>query len=125
MKQVLSMEINHEDKVIEIHIRNLSNKNTLTDMYKILNCDCVTCTEIEIDGKYYDVWSDDCSLLKDSPIPTLYINEDLILFGNLLFAKTNKNGDTCGLSLSDVHIIYEYIKQQAPKLKEWISRNKG
>ena len=124
MKQVLSMEVNHENKTIEIHIRNLSNKNTLTDMYKILNCDCVTCTEIEIDGKYYDVWSDDCSLLKDSPIPTLYINDFLVIFGNVLFAKTNKNGDTVGLSIEDVHIIYEYIKKQAPKMEAWIrSRN--
>ena len=125
---VLSLEINHESKTIEIHTRRLSKDNCLKDMYKILNCDCVTCTEIEIEGKYYDVWSDDEALLKYRPIPVLYVNDDVIIFGNVLFAKANRNGDTCGLAYKDVNIIYDYIQKQDVKLRKWLAdrrKNKG
>ena len=118
---VLSLEINYESKTIEIHTRHLSKDNRLEDMYKILNCDYVTCTEIEIEGKYYDVWSDDEALLKCSPIPVLYINDDVIIFGNVLFAKANSKGDTCGLAYKDINIIYDYIQKQDVKLRKWLA----
>ena len=41
-----------------------------------------------------------------------------------IFYLAYTDGDILGLSKEDVKIIFEYIKKQAPKLREWISRNK-
>ena len=57
-----------------------------------LNRELVTCTEIEVNGKFFDVWSDDEALLKDRPAPNLYIYDDLIIFGSVAFAKANWQG---------------------------------
>ena len=58
----------------------------------------------------------------------LYVNDDVIIFGNVLFAKANSNGDTCGLAYKDVNIIYDYIQKQDVKLRKWLAdrmKNKG
>ena len=39
--------------------------------------------------KLFDVWSDDKALLKEKPAPNLYINDDLIIFGSVAFAKSD------------------------------------
>ena len=95
--QVLTLEIDHNIKAIIPHVREIDAKNTLQEMYKIIKCDLVTCTEIEVNGKFYDVWSGDEALLKDKPVLTLYINDDLVICGNVMFA-TNYKGKTKGLT---------------------------
>lgn len=120
--KVLTLEINDELKVLEVHTRELPKDNRLQSMYKILNCDCVTCTEIDVDDHFYDVWSDDEALLKNNAIPTLYINDNTVIFGNLLFAKSDKNGKMLGLTESDMQRIRAYIHRQDIKMSDWIKR---
>ena len=122
MFQVLTLEIDHNIKAILPHIREIDTENTLQEMYKIINCDLVTCTEIEINGKFYDVWSDDEALLKDKPVPTLYINDDLVICGNLMFATNDDDGRTTGLTDEDICILINFIFDQKLKLQDYFDR---
>ena len=120
--QVLTLEINHNIKAIIPHVREIDAENTLQEMYKIIKCDLVTCTEIEVNSKYYDVWSDDEALLKDKPVPTLYINDDLVICGNLMFATNDDDGRTTGLSDEDIRILINFIFDQKLKLHDYVDR---
>ena len=120
--QVLTLEIDYNIKAIFPHVREIDAENTLQEMYKIIKCDLVTCTEIEVNGKYYDVWSDDCALLKDKPVPTLYINDDLVICGNVIFATSDNEGRTTGLTNKDTRILINFIFDQKPKLQDYFDR---
>lgn len=97
-----------------------SMENSIKAMWEILHCHHVTCTQIKIEDKFYDVWSDDEALLNDKPIPTLYINDDLVLFGNLIFATSDDEGATRGLSDEDMDRVLKFINHQTPKLNAWL-----
>ena len=122
MFQVLTLEIDHNIKAIIPHVREIDAENTLQEMYKIINCDLVTCTEIEVNGKFYDVWSDDEALLKDKPVPTLYINDDLVICGNVMFATSDDEGRTTGLTDEDIRILINFIFDQKFKLHDYVDR---
>ena len=51
---------------------------------------CRLSAKIEVNGKHFDVWSDDDALLKSNPVPNLYIDDDTVIFGNLLISKSDK-----------------------------------
>ena len=99
----------HEPRLNAFFSRVLCIENTLKGLREIIGCRCVACTEIEVAGKNFDVWSDDEALLKDNPVPTLYLNDDLILFGNLVLAKSDENGETVGLTVADIRLLKKYI----------------
>ena len=103
-------------------IKQLDSEKLLRDMREIIDCDLVTCTEIEVEGKYFDVWSDDAALLSDKPIPNLYICEGLIIFGNLLFAKSGEDGEMLGLNHYEVQLLWKFISEQFPKLQNYLGR---
>ena len=84
-------------------------ENTLEGLREVIGCKCVTCMEIEVAGKVYDVWSDDEALLKENPMPNLFINENLILFGNLVIAKHDEEGETTGLTVKDICLLQKYF----------------
>ena len=118
--KVVTLEYNSKVNLIFPHIKTL--QNTLKDMRQIIKCQYVTCTQIDIDGKNYDVWSDDEALMIDKPIPTLYINDDLVLFGNLIFATSDNEGATTGLTEEDMDRILKFINHQTPKLIAWLNK---
>ena len=120
--QVLTLEIDHNIKAIIPHVRKIDAKNTLQEMYKIIKCDLVTCTEIDVNGKFYDVWSDDCALLKDKPVPTLYINDDLVICGNVMFATSDDGSRTTGLTDEDIRILINFIFDQKLQLQDYFDR---
>ena len=93
-------------------------------MYKILNCDLVTCIEIEVNGKFFDVYADDEALLKEKPVPNLYIDDDLIIFGSVAFAKADDDGKLVGLTHDDVQLLWHFALAQFPKLLNFIARQK-
>ena len=68
------------------------------------------------------VWSDDEALLTDKPIPSIYINDDLVLFGNLIFATSDEEGATTGLSEEDMDRVLKFINHQTPKLLTWLNK---
>ena len=118
---VLALLFDPSSKSIYSRVKQLDSEKTLADMRRIIDCELVTCTEIEVEGKYYDVWSDDEALLCDNPVPNLYVCEGLIIFGNLLFAKSDNDGETIGLSIDDIRLLKKYSQRQFYKLlyKNW------
>ena len=93
-------------------------------MYRILNCDMVTCTKITINGKLFDVWSDDEALLKSNPAPNLYIDDDLIIFGSVVFAKSDEEGSFVGLEREEVHLLWHFAQAQFPKLLNFLKNRR-
>lgn len=117
--KVFTLEVNTENNSITPHVRYISPDNILPDLYQILNCDLVTCIEIKVNGKLFDVWSDDEALLKNSPVPNLYIDDDLIIFGSVAFAKADEDGKLVGLSRDDIHLLWDFALAQFPKLLDF------
>ena len=118
--KVLSLELDHQNKAILPIVKYIDN--SLKGLLRTIKCHHVTCTQIDIDDKFYDIWSDDEALLADELVPTLYINDDLILFGNLIFATSNDEGATTGLSEEDIDSVFKFINRQAPKLSAWLDK---
>ena len=114
--RVFSLEYDAATNSISPHVRYISPDNVLKDLYRILNCELVTCTEIEVNGKFFDVWSDDEALLKDRPVPNLYIDDDLIIFGSVAFAKSDEEGKLVGLTREEVHLLWHFAIVQFAKL---------
>ena len=119
---VLALLCDPNSKSIYSRVKQLDSEKTLADMRHIIDCELVTCTEIEVEGKYYEVWSDDEALLCDNPVPNLYVCKDLIIFGNLLFAKHDEEGATIGLSSADVALLKNFIQQQNKKIQLFVFR---
>ncbi len=122
--RLFSLEYDAKTNSISPHVRYISPDNVLQDLYRILNCELVTCTEIEVNGKLFDVWSDDEALLKDKPAPNPYIDDDLIIFGSVAFAKADEEGKVVGLSRDDVHLLWDFALSQFPKLLNFIRRQR-
>ena len=122
--RVFTLEYDTATNSISPHVRYISPDNVLKDLYKILNCQIVTCTEIKINGKLFDVYSDDEALLKDKPAPNLYIDDDLIIFGSVAFAKTDDDGNLAGLSRDDVHLLWDFAIVQFAKLLKFLKNRR-
>ena len=84
-------------------------ENTLDGLLKIIDCRCVACSEVEVAGKVFEVWSDDEALLKENPVPNLYLSDELILFGNLVIAKHDEEGEMLGLTFADIRLLQKYF----------------
>ena len=84
----------------------------------------VTCTKITINGKLFDVYSDDEALLKDKPAPNLYIDDDLIIFGSVAFAKSDEEGKLVGLSREEVYLLWDFVIVQFDKLLNFLKNRR-
>ena len=122
--RVFTLEYNAATHSISPHVRYISPDNVLRDLYRILNCELVTYTEIEVNGKFFDVWSDDEALLKDNPAPNLYIDDELIIFGSVAFAKADEEGKLVGLSREDVHLLWDFALVQFAKLLTFLKKRR-
>ena len=118
--KVLSLELDHQNKAILPIVKYIDN--SLKGLLNTIKCQHVTCTQIDIDDKFYDIWSDDEALFANELVPSLYINDDLILFGNLIFATSDDEGATTGLSEEDIDRVFNFINRQAPKLSAWLDK---
>lgn len=122
--KVFTLEVDAATNSISPHVRFISPDNVLKDLYRILNCELVTCTEIEVNGKLFDVYADDEALLKSNPVPNLYIEDDLIIFGSVAFAKADEDGNLVGITRDDVHLLWEFCLKQFPKLLAFLARQR-
>ena len=122
--RIFTLECDAKTNSISPHVRYILPNNVLQDLYKVLNCELVTCTEIEVNGKFFDVWSDDEALLKSNPAPNLYIDDDLIIFGSVAFAKTDDEGKLIGLTRDDVHLLWHFACIQFPKLLNFLKKQR-
>ena len=123
--KLFTLEVHTETNSITPHVRYISPDNVLKDLYKILNCDIVTCTEIEVNGELFDVYSDDEALLKESPVPNLYIDNDLIIFGSVAFAKADEEGKLVGLASEEIHLLWDFYLMQFDKLLHFIKNQRS
>ena len=114
----LSVEYDSGSNQFVQHIR----RSSVNDLEKIINCECVNCATFDIDDDFFDVWYDDDFLNKPEPIPTFYLSSYQILCGNLVFAKTDDEGETIGLTarerskiwkfyLSHFHLLIKYLAE--------------
>ena len=123
-KQLKVFTLKYEERTNSISpgVAYINPADTLREMYKIIGCSCVTCTTIEINGRRYDVWSDDEALLVPNPVPNLYIDDDTVIFGNLLIAKSNDEGSMIGLDNGEPQLLYAFAQMQYPKLIKWLKK---
>lgn len=81
----------------------------LDEYYKLIDCDCITITTIQILGHIYDVICDDEALLKDDPIPAILVCNGYSIYGNVLICKDDCEGNETGLDFYDVDRISNSI----------------
>ena len=120
--KVFTLKYDERTNSISPGVAYINSADTLREMYKIIGCSCVTCTAIEVNGKKYDVWSDDEALLVDKPVPNLYIDDELVIFGNLLIAKSDDEGEMIGLDNGEPQLLYAFAQMQYPKLLKWLKK---
>lgn len=113
---------NYKEKEIEISIENVNDE--LEVYYEMLNCDMIDITTINVNGVEYDIIHDDEFLLKRPLVPTLYVNNELIIFGAFLISRANEDGEEIGLTHKEIDNFLEYMYRQQRPLKEWIKNLK-
>lgn len=113
---ILTLEVNHEEKSLIPHIRAIDEADTLNEYYHLLGCRCIDMVEIDVDGYSYDVICDDEGLFREPMVPTLYISEAQVLFGNLAFVKIDEEGYTVGLDKEDIERLLGFIDNQKDDL---------
>ena len=119
---ILTIEVNHDEKTLNPHIRVIDEADMLSEYYRLLGCRCIDMVAIDVDGYSYDVVCDDEGLFREPLVPTLYISHDQVLFGNLAFVKTDEEGYAVGLESEDISRLLRYIEGQADNLHNWIAR---
>ena len=113
---------NYKEKEIEISIENVNDE--LEVYYEMLNCDMIDITTITVNDVEYDIIHDDEFLLKRPLVPTLYVNNELIIFGAFLISRTNEDGEEIGLTHKEIDNFLEYMYRQQRPLKKWIKNLK-
>lgn len=119
---ILTLEVNHEEKSLSPHIRAIDEADTLNEYYHLLGCRCIDMVAIDVDEYSYDVVCDDEGLFREPMVPTLYISEEQVLFGNLAFVKIDEEGYTVGLDKEDIERLLRYIENQKDNLHRWTIR---
>ncbi len=119
---ILTVELNQDKTALESHIRNIDDTDKLNEYYRYLNCRCIDMATIDVDGHAYDVVCDDEALLRQPLIPSLYISEEQVLFGNLAFVRNDEDGESVGLDREDMIRLLNYIDRQKEPLYRWTAR---
>ena len=113
---VLTHEIDYERGIIYRHLRVLPKDDKLHAMCKWLNCNMVDVVPIMAEDRKYDVWFDEEHMLKaGTKVPTFLLrtNPDCLIpiMGNILFAKSDDEGEMIGLDCEDLHVLSRYMGQ--------------
>ena len=116
---ILTVELNKDRTALETHIRNIDDTDKLNEYYRYLDCHCIDMATIGVDGHAYDVVCDDEALLRSPLIPSLYISEEQVFFGNLAFVKIDEEGAPVGLDREDMIRLLDFIDRQKESLYRW------
>lgn len=119
---ILTIELNHKRKALESYIRDIDDGNKLKEYYRFLDCHRVGTTTIDVDGHAYDVVCDDEALLRQPLIPSLYISEEQVLFGNLAFVRNDEDGESVGLDREDMIRLLDFVDRQKQHLYRWTAQ---
>ena len=76
-------------------------------------CRAVDCRKFSYKDQEFDVWFDDEFLYQEKPTATLFLGEVkpdrfTVLCGNLIFARSDEEGMTYGLTEKDVSLLWEF-----------------
>ena len=116
---ILTVELNKDRTALESHIRNIDDTDKLNEYYRYLDCHCIDMATIDVDGHAYDVVCDDEALLRYPLVPSLYISEEQVFFGNLAFVKIDEEGESVGLDREDMIRLLDFIERQKNRLYRW------
>lgn len=92
--------------------------NDFDDFFKYIDCSAIDVAGRYIgdENRFYDIFIDDCGMLKENPIVSaLYFDDtslqlEVMLVGNLIITKTGKIGEQIPLTDEDIDYLYRYIK---------------
>ncbi len=121
MMYILTIEANKDKTALDSYIRTIDEANKLNEYYRYLDCRRVGMTTIDVDGHPYDVVYDDEALLRNPLIPSLYISEEQVFFGNLAFVR-NEEGASVGLDREDMIRLLDFVDRQKELLYRWTDR---
>ena len=96
---------------------DVDEKNLVDGYCRGIECKALDIIPITIANKVYSAVVDGEILMSENPIPTLYVDDGLVLFGNVLLAKEG------GIFQEDAREILEYLRIQDAKLLSWLSEN--
>lgn len=119
---ILTIELNQEKTALESHIRSIDDADKLNEYYRYLHCHCIDMVTINVDGHDYDVICDDEALLRQPLVPSLYISDEQVFFGNLAFVKIDEEGAEVSLDREDMIRILDFIECQKERLHRWTKR---
>ena len=121
-KQVLTLEVDHKIKAIVPHVRFIDSSKTLSELYKIIGCDLVEVVQVEVGGKFFDVYCDEEFLLNNNPVSTLFLSDEQILCGNLVFTTCDEEGKLGSVTENDIDKLINFILVQAVKLRIYLAK---
>lgn len=73
--------------------------------------------QIEVGGKFFDMYCDDEFLLKDNPMLMLFLDDEKILCGNLVFTTCDEEGKLGSVTEEDIDKLINFILVKAVKLR--------
>lgn len=94
----------------------LRKGHTLHDMYRLLDCHLVDVITVPIGDRDIDLWVDDEALNNPDKGYSLQIGNPnapdfMILAGSVLFASSDEEGNTTGLTPEDIQNVKEFINK--------------
>lgn len=96
--KMLLWDVERKELINIIIEKNSKGYLLLNQLHHFLNCETITMVSKRISGEYYDIICDDEALLKSDYILSLFNNVEPELAGNLIFTKSDKNGENIGLT---------------------------
>ena len=120
--KVLTLEVDHKIKAIVPHVRFIDSDKTLEEMYRLIGCDLIDIAQVEVGGKFFDVYCDDEFFLKEKLVPTLFLEDENVLCGNLVFTVCDKDGKLKDISEENIDKLINFILIQAVKLRIYLAK---
>lgn len=77
--------------------------------YRVLHCDLIDITGIQINGKQYQVICDDEGLLRENPLPTIYRPDGTLVGACFVTGLADDDGNLTSLTDDDVANIARYL----------------
>ena len=91
-------------------------------MYRLIDCDLIDIAQVEVGEKFFNVYCDEEFLLKEKPTPTLYLNAEQVLCGNLVFTTCDEEGKLGGVTEEDIDKLIDFILVRAVKLQIYLAK---
>ena len=120
---VLTIEPEKNLRGLDINLRKIhEDKDTslLHEFYDIIGCRSIDIVDFPLDGNHYSIVCDDEFMCRDPLVPSFIVSEDIVLFGAVVFTRTDDDGNTIGLEPEDITKLYAIIRMQFPFIQKMI-----